>query len=96
MPKQTKRGETPALRVTDRFESSDPNLSSLQRYAKLAREYDLIEHPIEVDRDESGNAVEIVIEAKFGGQTFNFESVSKAVHFLTLIYRAADHATKSR
>jgi hypothetical protein len=95
MKAQAQKDQKPALQVTDRFESTDPNLSSLQRYAELARKYDLIEHPVRVDRDEEGEAANIVIKAKFGGQTFEFESVAKAVHWLALVYHAADHAVES-
>lgn len=95
MHTKEKKDQKPALQVTDRFESTDPNLSSLQRYAELARKYDLIEHPVRVDREEDGTAAKIVIKATFGGQTFEFESVAKAVHWLALVYHAADHAVKN-
>lgn len=91
----SKRSDTPAIQVTDRFEQSDPNLSSLQRYAKLAREHDLIKHPIKVDRDEEDEMARIVVEANFGGQSFTFETVAKAVHFLALIYHVGEHAVEN-
>lgn len=86
---------TAPLQVTESYGSDDPTLDSLQRYAELARKHDLIEHPIKVDRNKDEGVARVEIICKFGGQRFEYDSVAEAVHFLALIYHAADHAVEN-
>ena len=79
------------LQVTEEYtEKRDPQLNSLQKYAELAAQYDLIETPVKVERDEDAPAL-VTICAKFGRQDFTFDSISDAVHWLAFIFHVADY-----
>jgi hypothetical protein len=76
-------------------ESDDPKISSMEKYESLAQQYDLLDGPAVVrEAEDNSGDIEVRIDAHFGGQTFVFSSIDRAVQWLALVYHAADHAVK--